>query len=177
VILSPPAIARPPSPVKTAMLLLALAALVSCGYKHEPLYPADIQTVAVPIFENRSFYRGLEFDVTEAIIKQIERDTPYKVVSHSVADSVLTGAIVRVEQDLLSRSETGGLPQELEVRVVVNFDWADGRSGKVLRSRQGLAVVGRYIPVRRIGQPLEFAEHDASQILAEAVVAAMRSDW
>lgn len=157
--------------------LAALALIGGCGYRHQGLYPADVRTLAVPIFENRSFYRGLEFDLTEALIKQIELDTPYKVVAESVADTILTGSIVRVEQDVLSRSEKGGVPQELELRVVVNFEWADARTGKILRSRQGLVAVGRYIPVRAIGQPLELAEHEAAQALAASIVAAMRDDW
>jgi hypothetical protein len=160
------------------VLLWILWPLMGCGYRHEADgYPADIRSVAVAVFENRSFYRDLEFDVTEALIKQIERDTPYKVVSGSIADSVLTGAVVRVRQDLVSRSEEGGVPQEVELRVVVNFDWTDGRTGQVLRSRQGLEATGRYIPVRRIGQPRELAEQEAAQRMAEAIVAAMRSDW
>lgn len=158
-------------------LLATIFAVAACGYRHEALYPVDVRTLAVPIFENRSFYRGIEFDLTEALIKQIELQTPYKVVAESGADTILAGSIVRVDQDVLSRSEEGGVPQELELRLVVNFEWSDARSGKILRSRQGLVAVGRYIPVRQVGQPLELAQHEAAQAMAASILAAMRSDW
>jgi hypothetical protein len=69
------------------------------------------------------------------------------------------------------------VPQEMELRLVVNFEWSDARTGRILRSRQGLMAVGRYIPVRKIGQPLELAQHEASQAMAASILAAMRSDW
>src|SRR4051794_10112312 len=50
------------------------------GYQWKSLYREDIRTVAVPIFSNRSFRRGVEFQLTKAIVNQLEAQTPYKVV-------------------------------------------------------------------------------------------------
>src|SRR5665213_243892 len=58
-------------------LALFSTGLAGCGYTTKSVFPPGIRTVAVPIFENRSFYRGAERDVTEALIKQIEMATPY----------------------------------------------------------------------------------------------------
>src|SRR5437868_4787436 len=44
----------------------------SSGYKWRSLYREDIQTVAVPIFQNKDFHRGIEFSLTRAVIKQLE---------------------------------------------------------------------------------------------------------
>jgi len=158
------------------MLLLAMS-VPACQYTHEAMYPTDVTTVAVPIFESRSFYQGVEFDVTEAITKEIERRTPYKVVSVEDADTVLEGVILEVDQRRLSQREDGGLAQELAFRILVDFTWTDARSGDVLRSRQGFDVVSRYVPAREVGETYRLAQHRAAAKLAEGVVAVMRSGW
>lgn len=160
------------------MLLAAIAILVgACGYHAKPLYPSTVRTVAVPIFQNRTFYRGVEFDLTEAVIKEIERRTPYKVVASDAADTLLSGTITEVEQNVLSRAEAGGLPQEMRVTLVVDLEWTDIRRGGVLRSRQGLSEVGRYIPARAIGQPFATAQHQAVERMADLIVSTLREDW
>src|SRR5262249_31118753 len=86
------AIETAPLTGRRLMVGVALAAalsLVSCepghnftvfGYTTQPNYNCNIHTVYVPIFKNRTFYKGLEFDLTRAVIREIEAKTPYKVV-------------------------------------------------------------------------------------------------
>jgi hypothetical protein len=162
------------------MLLVLLAtatALPSCGYSHKELYPADVRTIAVPIFANRTFYQGAEFDLTEALTKEIETRTPYKVVREANADSALTGTITSIEQTRLSRVREGGVPQEMEFRVAVNFEWKNLRTGKVLRERRGFTSVGRYVPTRPVSETYFTGQHDAAQLTAERIVSEMRGDW
>lgn len=176
-------IPRPrPRPRKCHWLIaLVLAggcgALAGCGYTHQLLYPENISTVQVKIFDNRTFYRGIEFDLTEALIKEIELRTPYKSKSKGGADSVLEGRVVDVQQKRLSRTSTGGLPQEMEVTVVVDFEWRDIQTGKVLRQRAGVSDVGTYKPASEVGEPYEVAQHIAVQRLATRIVSAMRTDF
>ena len=77
----------------------SLLPLLFCGcaaYQigNQSLYPLEIHTVSVPVFQSNSFRRNLGERLTEAVVKEIERRTPYKVVSDPGADSVLTGRIV-----------------------------------------------------------------------------------
>lgn len=46
---------------------------INAGYQWHSLYREDIQTVAVPVFVNRSYRRGVEISLTKAIIQQLER--------------------------------------------------------------------------------------------------------
>ena len=50
------------------------------GYTTRPNYNPDIRTVYVPIFQNVTYARGLEFDLTRAVIREIEAKTPFRVV-------------------------------------------------------------------------------------------------
>jgi hypothetical protein len=157
--------------------ILVLSLLPACGYSHQGLYPADVRTVAVPIFENKSFYRGVEFDLSEALAKQIELVTPYKVTSPGGADTILQGTIVAVTQTMISRTFEGGLPEEMETRIVVDFAWKNTRTGQTLRQRQGFAATGRYVATRPIGEAYPTGQHAAVEQLATRIVETLRRDW
>ncbi len=116
-------------------------------------------------------------EILSAAHQLVELRTPYKVVSQDVADTVLHGTIRRVEQTLLSRGDDGGLPQELELRVLLDMEWLDARTGQPLRSCEGFEVVGHYIPSRPIGQPLDEAVHSVAQRAADRAVMMMRDAW
>ena len=151
--------------------------LVGCGYSHPSLFPDDVRTVAVPIFDNRSFYQGIERDITEAVIKEIELRTPYKVVDRSRADTLIKATITRVDQVRLNRRHTGGLPQEQELRVRLDFAWQDLRTGRTLRERSGFEAVGRYIPAQPVAEPYQVGQHQASQRLAQQIVTVIGAQW
>ncbi len=148
-----------------------------CGYGQRDMFPTHVHTVAVPVFENLSFYQGLEFDLTEALIKEIELRTPYKVTSVRDADTILRGTLIEVGQNRLSRTATGDVPQELEVRLVVDFEWRASLSGQALRQRRGLTAVERYVPAGSVGEVLSVGQHQAMGRMARQIVDAMGSPW
>lgn len=157
--------------------LLLMLVNAGCSYTQKELFPAEVRSVAVPIFSNRSFYRGAEFDLTEALIKELELRTPYKVVKGQGADTLLEGTIMRVDQRTLSWTRDEGLPQEMEVRIEVDFVWKNARDGKVFKERRGFAAVARYIPTFPVNERLSAGQHAAVQKLATDIVSAMRADW
>ena len=169
-----------PSPrwqgLAAALLVTASLAVAGCGYTRQAIFPEGIQTVTVQTFQNKTFYKGVQFDLTEALIKQIELETPYKAVSDS-ADTLVEGVITDIQQRKLSRTSTGGLVQEVEVRIMVNFQWKDQRTGQLLRQRKGLVGVGRHVLTSPIGEPFPTGQHGAVQRLAKQIVSTMRSDF
>lgn len=160
-----------------ATLLVGSLFAGGCGYAHQAIYPDNIATVSINILDNRTFYQGVEFDLTEALIKEVEMRTPYKVVREGAADSVITGVVSNIEQNRVSRNSNGGLVQELEVRLSADLVWTDSRNNEAIRDRRGITSVGRYIPSTPVGEPYQIAQHEAVQRLAERFVSAMRADW
>ena len=157
------------------MIMAALLFTAGCGYTGESLYPSGIQTVAVPIWKNDTFRHQLGFRLTEAIDKNIESRTPYRLASMKHADTVLRGKIVQVQETLLSNSFETNLPQETQVTIVVDFTWRDLRNGKILSERKEFARSANTIP--QIGQQLADAEQTAMEKLARAVVAQMQKSF
>src|SRR5204862_3417847 len=106
-----------PRPLKCSLLLLTISALLlpSCnwdgnftvlGYTTKPQYPDHIRTIYVPIFKNLTMWRGLEFGLTRAVIREIEAKTPYKVVSSpSCATPHLSESFVCFNKNVINRNQ------------------------------------------------------------------------
>ena len=64
------------------LAIVALVLLSSCasdpsrGYSFASTIPGSGQTIAVDVFDNYTFSKGVEVELTEAIIKEIELKTP-----------------------------------------------------------------------------------------------------
>jgi hypothetical protein len=122
-----------------------IAALIGCqttpsifGYKlgAGALYDENITSVYVPVFHNRSFqttpYRGLEVDITQAVIREIGRSTNFKVVSDpSRADTELLGAVVQIQKQIMNRNQQN-MVRDGDVVVDVDVVWRDLRTNEIL---------------------------------------------
>lgn len=155
----------------------ACASDPSRGYSFASSYATDIATVHVPMFKNPTFHRGLEVELTDAVIKEIQRSTPWKVAGEAAAETSLGGTITDVSMRRLSANRTSGLAQELAVSITVDFDWVDVRTGRTLASRRSFTASETFVPSLPAGERLEVGEHAAVQQLARDIVAEMRSGW
>lgn len=177
--------------VRMFLILALLATLChGCGYsqanysengaaeaaaKSKTLYRDDVQTIAVPIFTNRSFERNVEFDLTKAITNYIESNTPYKVVAKERADTILEGEITKVEVDTVSNSNISGTPQEQLMTIKVNFTWKDLRTGRVLTQRRHFNQSGTYYPT--LGEGRFVGNQQNVERLAVGIVQELQADW
>lgn len=165
------------------LLVVAVIWLMGCasdptkGYSAKSTFPQAVSSVAVPIFTTRSYVRDVEFEFTDALIKEIEARTPYKVTSEQRADTIILGQINSVELGQLSKSPRTGLSEEVIVSVTIDFQWRDLRSGKVLLERKAYAGHGLFVPSNPSGEPIELGTFATVQQLARDVVAEMRLDW
>jgi hypothetical protein len=97
------------------------------GYTTRPNYNTEIRTVRVPIFKNETYYRGLEFKLTEAVIREIELKTPYKIVTAGCpADTELTGKIITYSKNLVIPNQLDEV-REMENTLAVEVVWRDLR--------------------------------------------------
>ena len=145
------------------------------GYQWKSLYRSDVHTVAVPAFTTKDFHRGVELQVSDALIHQIEAFTPYKVVDRDHADTVIEGEVVQVSVNTLNLEETNGLPQEQLMSILVNFTWKDLRSGKILVERRNFEQTATYYPT--LGEGQFVGTQSAAEQLAAAIVHEMEAAW
>jgi hypothetical protein len=175
---------------RQCLIFFALLLVIpGCGYSHpgdssrptsgayqwHSLYREDIQTVAVPIFTNREYTRGVEFGLTKAVINEIEAHSPYKVVAKEKADTILEGEITGVRVSTLSREVEQAVPQEQMFIMTVNFRWRDLRSGEILLERHDFEQTATYYPT--LGEGQFEGSQDAIEKLGFAIAREMRADW
>jgi len=146
------------------------------------LYSCDVRTVYVPIFESNSFRRGLGERLTEAVQKEIERRTPYKVVANSEADSILTGRIVN-ERKLVSVEAPTDEPRELQYYFTVELTWTD-RNGAILQNMQPVPVPMALVTAYNdnafypeVGQSMATVQQESIQQMARQIVGLMETPW
>jgi len=162
---------------------LGAGALAGCasdpskGYSFAPVTATQARSVGVPIFENGTFTKGVEADLTEAIIKELQRTTQIDVTRSANAETVLTGVVTDSELKRIAVDSQTGYVDQLAVRITVDFDWKDNRTGKVLLSRRSFSAVDSFSTARRAGELVEQGQHSAVQRLARAIVEEMRSSW
>ena len=155
-------------------------ALAGCGYTTRPMYPCTVQTVYVPMFQSKVFRRGLEFQITEAVCKEIEQKTPFKVVHCDNADTTLKGEIKSVRKRVLIQTPEDE-PRLLETALVVEVEWRDNRTGEMICNDQ---TPGVNFPVRsesqyapELGETTATAFQETVHKLAVQIVAMMEEPW
>jgi hypothetical protein len=170
----------------SALLVASFCILSGCGYSRsgdEPsgnyqwrsLYREDVKTVAVPIFQNKDYTRGVEFSLTKAVINQMEAHTPYKVVPRERADTILEGEITSVKRSTISKDSRTAVPQEQLFIVTVDFTWKDLKTGRILVERRNFEQTTTYYPT--LGEGQFVGNQQSVEKLAMAIVQELQANW
>ncbi len=204
-----------------ASALTALAAILpSCqsgghfsilGYSSQGNYDTSIKTVYVPLFKNQTFmttpYREMEMALTRKVINEIERTTPYKVISDpDRADTELIGIITGWGKNILNRTQQNDT-READLVITVQVVWRDLRdnqNGRILsnpprdpndmrdlppfdpnnppqpevrESPSPVTIQGKGRVLPELGQSSATAEQSAIQDLAKKIASLMEKPW
>jgi hypothetical protein len=164
-------------------LVLGIACSGCAGYRvgMGSLYPADIQTVYVPMFESDSFRRGLGERLTEAVIKQIEERTPYQVVSSPQADSILTGRIVNDTKRVIIEDRYDQ-PRDVQSNFVIHVTWVDRKGDLVppeaLQMPTQMVELAQGVDqISEFGQSTATTQQEVIERLARQIVGLMENPW
>lgn len=147
------------------------------GYSTRSAFSSDVRTIAVPVFSNQTPQPGLEAPLTEAIIKEIRRQTTWRIVQDATADTTLSGVLTGSDMTKISADRTTGLVQEVAVRLTVDFTWKDNRTGKTLVSRRTFSASDTFVPQHTVAERVEIGQEGATARLAKDIVGELRSGW
>lgn len=172
----------------TGVVSLALCVVIhslgcaSYRFGNETLFRNDIRTIHVPIVRNDTFRHDLGVRLSEAIVKAIERRSPYKVTGDPNADSTLRCRVVSESKRVLTETETDD-PRALDTAVSVRADWIS-RNGEVMM-QNAIATTddltisfgqdSRFVP--EAGQSIDTATQEVVEALAERIVSQMELRW
>ena len=136
----------------------------------------------MPVFQSESFRPHLGERLTEAVVKEIELNTPYKVVPNSFADSILQGRIFEASKYTITEN-VNDEPRDIELEMGVEVTWR-GRGGQSLagpstfRLPYGFDRVGQAVHiVPEGGQSITTGQQETLIRVARQIVANMEVPW
>ena len=139
-------VGRAPSPAKSrgasaqfallAILSLTLLISTACGYHtagHNVILPANVQTIAIPAFINRTQTYKIEQRLTAAVVQEMITRTHYHILNEAgdSADATLRGTVISTSTSPLTYDSQTGRASSALVVVTAKVTLTD-RQGKVL---------------------------------------------
>jgi hypothetical protein len=159
-----------------ACALLAALAAAGCGYAVGPTAgTADRgdRTIAVPVFDNDTYRRGFEVEMTRALVNEIHARSMLRVVPDpAAADLVVRGRIRSFRERVLADRGRDTITEnsvEVTLVVVVENPAAGTRRSLTFSTREPYSTFK--------GQRLATARAEAFENLAEEIVFALESSW
>jgi hypothetical protein len=172
-------------PLLGLLLMLAVSAGFGCAtyrFGAATLYRPDIRTVHVQMFQSNALRRYWSELLTEAVVKEIELKTPFKVVGAAGADSVLSGRIIDVRKRVLAE-DAYDLPRNLEIDLAVQVEWRN-RQGQQIVQAADVAIPGFMLNIQQsadfvpeAGQTVATSQLEAIHKMAEQIVSQMEMRW
>ena len=157
-----------------AFIVIVVALISGCGYSTKSLISRKINSIYIPVFENITFRRGLEFDLTKAVKDEIMSKTNLRIVEKDSADTILLGTIKNVSEGILTQDITDNIV-ESRVTLYVDIKLVDRRTGRDLINESDLKGSAEFIVKR--GETIESAIDEGVVDLAEIIVNHLEEEW
>ncbi|MCS7166840.1 MAG: LPS assembly lipoprotein LptE [Gemmatales bacterium] len=164
------------------------------GYTSDSQFDPSIRTIRVPVFRNETFYRGLEFQLTQAVIQKIEQRTPWKVVQQGYCDAELTGIIKLVQKRVplvnplnevregeyiftveITFTDLRGAPHSPPPLACLDTNSQDQIQDNRASSKTTIVRSRNFVP--ELGQSSATARQQLVEDLAEQIVNMLESPW
>ena len=152
--------------------------LVGCASYHlgnQYLFRSDIRTVHVYMFKSESDRRYLGQRLTEAVVKEVELNTPLTITDPQIADSFIRGKLIR-DNKRVAGENINDEPRTLSVSWIVEVDWVD-RAGVPLMQRQTVRISRDAEFVPEGGQSMATAQQRIIEQTARDVISQMQAPW
>ncbi len=168
--------------VPLTLSLLAASFLVGCGYTVGNGFSEEIRSVHVLVFKSDTNRRGLEYQLTEAVQKELQNRTHFRLAKPPEADTELRGRIVDVRKAVLGESAFDD-PRSLQMTLAVEVSWVNLRNGQILSQQRvpiapdliQLLATGDFAP--EVGQSLATATQESTRAMARSIVDMMEAPW
>ena len=170
---------------RCTLLFLGLLCAGGCASYHfgnQGLFSSQVQTVGVSICGNETWRRGYGERLTEALVREIENRSPYKVVPASRADTVLMVKIVSERKNVTFQNNWMD-PREMTMDIVIEAQWIDRRT-RELRQSQNINLESLMVQmsagslmVAEAGQSNATTSQKILCTLAQQIVGMMEVAW
>ena len=135
--------------VRAAIIAVALSLFVDvCGYKPAgkgKSLPADVKTIAVPVFQNSSLKYRVEQRFTQAVADEIlKRARALRVTTDPEAADVTLNGDIRSFRAVGTILDSQGRTRVWDLRIIVSVTVRDNRTRKILFNNPRMVFEGEY---------------------------------
>ena len=175
--------------VIAALVAALVAPVAGCcleGYHLGPqgLYNMEIRSIYVPMIEANTYRQDFGERLTEAIVKKISEQTPYRIACAKDADSILTVKLTGETQSVSALNRYDDTRQK-NVELTATAVWTDVRGvasanqspNDALSRQSGATILSQAFLVPEMGQSTATAQQEAIDKLAEQIVGLMETSW
>jgi len=119
--------------MRTAFAIPGLLLFIGgCGlYSFSGSLAPHLNTVAVPLFDNRTVEFGLSEQITDTVIDEFTRDNTLKIADRSAADVLVEGTITRLD-DRAGAFDAQERVQDLKIYISVSVKCTDQVKNQVM---------------------------------------------
>lgn len=153
-------------------LALLAVSVAGCGYTLRGSLPDHIQTVAVPVFMNRTGEPAVENFLTSAVVEAFSTNGRLRVVAAADADAILEGEVVGYTLQSIA-FDAGANVRQYRLVVTMNLRFRDVRRNTVLFEQQRLREKADFQVLGAVSQTIsreESAVRAAAIDIARAIV-------
>jgi len=154
-----------------ALGLLA-AAIAGCGYSFRGNLPEHIQTVAVPVFANKTGEPRIESLLTNGVVEAFSTNGRLRVVRREDADAVLEGEVTGYSVQSISYDSQANVRQ-YRLTVTLNLKLLDMKKNAVLFEEHSLSEKADFQVMNAVSQTIsveETAVRTAATEIGRAIV-------
>jgi len=171
---------------KVILATRCLFGLSGCGYRWGNLHQKDNLTIAIPVWENETFWRDAEDELTNALKNASWDKTHFRLVTpmntfeteNPEADLRLTGRILSISAPVTQEGYHSSEPEEISVNISVEYElWRKKKDGDGYESclKKTMSSSGRAFTRR--GESKELAKRQALEKAARDIIDSLEADF
>ena len=123
--------------IRLLAALIACTLLGGCGYKLGEIRPTpmrSVRTLAVPTFKNKTYEPRVEVLLADTLIKTLQQDGTYTIVSDDTADAILSCTLNKVERRSVRSVQNNVLATaEFGLFLEIAYQVSDRVTGSILK--------------------------------------------
>lgn len=156
---------------------VAIVPVGGCGYTTGSLVPERYRTISVAPFGNETRRRDIEWEITQAVIEEIQARTNLRVVPESASpDLTLRGVLRDASDEALSRRDFQRLREGAYfLTAEIDLTERNGDAKSPLLRDKKVHERESYVPV--VGEDVRTARAEATRALAERIVHELEQTW
>jgi len=158
-----------------ALLALCLGCLpLGCvSFSSGGLFPEGRDRVHLEYFGNATFYRDVQFLLTEQVSREILSRPGLHMSTKDEAQVILRGRVLKVIQSVLSEDPNQTVTTS-STTITVQVEVVDALTGEVIKQAK-LSQVGQFVP--SLGEDLADAQRQAYRFLARDIVRELEAEF